>query len=40
MSECIICGKKYTGVFGLGPCENGHTIFEEIAFAEQEINKL
>jgi hypothetical protein len=36
---CIICGGKDTGTYGLGPCENGHTINEQIARADEEIEK-
>lgn len=31
---CIICGEPRTDFYGLGPCKNGHTMQEEIAFAE------
>ena len=28
---CVICGAAYTRT---GPCENGHTVFEEIILEE------
>lgn len=34
---CIICGAEYTGLFGLGPCKNGHTLEEEKAYANNKL---
>lgn len=37
-ARCLICGAAYTGAWGLGPCENGHTINEEKAAADSTGN--
>ena len=34
MGKCIICGEDYTGPLGIGPCKNGHSINEEMAYAD------
>lgn len=35
--KCIICGADATGLYDLGPCENGHTLNEQVAFADSRI---
>lgn len=32
---CIICGEPRSGFHGFAPCKNGHTMDEEIAFADE-----
>lgn len=34
---CIVCGATYTGLWGLQPCTNGHSLQEEIAYANQQL---
>jgi hypothetical protein len=37
--HCLICGAPYTkGALGLGPCENGHSVMEEIAQADATVS--
>lgn len=31
---CIICGAPYTSAEG--PCKNGHTLAEEVAYAQEK----
>lgn len=37
---CIICGEPRSGLHGFAPCKNGHTMNEEIAFAEDMVKNL
>jgi len=40
--KCIICGIEYEvhGVDSLKPCPNGHTLQEEIAYANSKMKKV